>query len=127
MVAFIAGTICLSMPSINHVSIGMTRTDMNNTELSGRIERSNKILQAFTSATKIYPVMDMTKSDIYEMLPVELREMSWSCRRPIYKDNTAISCNQCPTCKELEQINDRLNPNKRCPTLAEPEAATCPE
>ena len=108
IVSFISGTICLSMPSIKHIAIGMTKTDMENRELSDRVQRSSKILSAFTNATKIYPVKDMSKFEIYEFLPTELRNLTWSCRTPIYKDGKAISCDQCPTCKTMKEIDDKL-------------------
>ena len=37
IVSFMAGNICLAIPSIKHIAIGMTSTDLNNTTLSDRI------------------------------------------------------------------------------------------
>lgn len=104
IVAFVAGSICLSMPFIKHIAIGMTSTDLNNQTLSNRIVRSQKILDAFTTATKIYPVKDMTKKEIWESLPDEIKELTWSCRTPRYKDGIPLRCNRCNTCKELEKL-----------------------
>ena len=108
IVAFISGTICLSMPSIKHIAIGMTKNDTEGPSLTSRIERSTKIISAFTAATKIYPVMNMSKREIYESLPSDLRDLTWSCRTPIYKDNTAISCDKCSTCESLEEMKKEV-------------------
>jgi len=111
IVSFIAGTICLSIPSIKFVAIGMTATDLSNPDLSNRIVRSNNVFKAFTEATKIYPVKNMTKLQIYNMLPVEIRNLTWSCRTPIYVNNFAYRCNKCMTCIELMKVetHDKLN------------------
>lgn len=104
IVAFIAGTICLAMPCIKNVAIGMTATDMTNSELSERITRSNAILKAFTNATKIYPVKHLTKSQICDMLPTEIKNLTWSCRTPVYINGIANKCNKCMTCLELKKV-----------------------
>lgn len=108
IVSFISGTICLAMPSIKNIAIGMTKNDAEGPSLSARIERSTKILAAFTTATKIYPVIKMSKAEIYHMLPTKLRDLTWSCRTPIYRDNTAVSCDVCPTCKSLEKMKEEV-------------------
>lgn len=102
--SFMSGSICLSMPSIEKVAIGMTKSDMRG-GLSRRIERSNKIFEAFGSnAKKVYPVSEMTKKEIFEMLPEDLRNLSWSCRTPIYENNDIKKCGRCKTCLELKRI-----------------------
>lgn len=102
--SFMAGAVCLSLKSIEHVAIGMTKSDMS-TRLSTRIERANKIFNAFDSkASKIYPVSEMTKKEIYEMLPKDLRDLSWSCRTPIYEEDDIKKCGKCKTCLELKRI-----------------------
>lgn len=105
IVAFISGSMCLSMPYLKHVALGMTKTDISgNNSLRERIVRATKILEAFTPATKIYPVAEMSKAEIYKMLPAELRDLTWSCRTPIYQNSQAIPCNKCPTCLDLNKI-----------------------
>lgn len=100
--SFMAGTICAASPNLKEVAFGRTASD--NSEANGmsrRIERGNKILEALCSAKKIYPVMDLTKQQIWEMLPEELRNIAWSCRRPIYKDNEIVPCGGCITCHSM--------------------------
>ena len=40
--------------------------------------------------------------EIFDTLPEDLRNLTWSCRTPIYNNGIPIKCNKCPTCKELE-------------------------
>lgn len=99
---FFAGYVASVNPDIKKVAIGMQTNDANHSLEERRI-RANKILSAFTDAEKIYPVMNMSKREIYEMLPGSIRNMFWSCRRPIYKDNKIKPCGVCGTCVELKK------------------------
>ena len=98
---FIAGTICLSLRSIEEVAIGRTKSDLG---VDQRAERGTKILHTFNpNIKKIYPVGDMTKKQIYEMLPEKLRNLTWSCRTPIYEENHIKNCEKCKTCKDMKK------------------------
>ena len=56
----------------------------------------------------IFPIEDLSKQAVYEYLPSRLRDLTWSCRYPIYiNQNTAIECEVCPTCKSLKSIRGR--------------------
>jgi len=99
---FLAGYICSADPRIVKVAMGMQAND-NNQRLEERRIRGNKILSAFTNAEKIYPVLDLTKREIYDMLPESLRNMFWSCRRPIYTETSIKPCGQCNTCHKLRE------------------------
>ncbi|CAB4133299.1 queC 7-cyano-7-deazaguanine synthase [uncultured Caudovirales phage] len=98
---FFAGYICSANPNIVQVAIGMNATDSNHT-LEERRKRANAILAAFTSVEKIYPVLNMSKSEIYTSLPETLKDLFWSCRRPVYTDSGVNACGECKTCKQLE-------------------------
>jgi 7-cyano-7-deazaguanine synthase in queuosine biosynthesis len=104
---FIAGTICLSLPQIKTIAIGRTKSD-DSLDVEQRAIRGNKLLELFTTnVKKIYPVGHLTKHEIYNMLPKELRDITWSCRTPIYIDqNTIQECGKCKTCLELETIKN---------------------
>ena len=98
---FFAGYVASVNPDITKVAIGMQAHDANHS-LEERRVRANRILSAFTDAEKIYPVMDMSKREIYHMLPVSLRDMFWSCRLPRYSENNITSCGRCNTCVTLK-------------------------
>ena len=97
---FFAGYICSVNPSIVKVAMGMQANDGNHT-LELRRERADKILAAFTDVTKIYPVLNMTKREIQDSLPVTLKKMFWSCRHPVYTEKNIVPCGKCDTCHKL--------------------------
>lgn len=102
IMSFMAGFICDAKPSIKNVAIGLTKTDISSS-VNARIEKANKIFSAFCKATKIYPVKHLTKKEVWDLLPDDLRQLTWSCRTPIYKDNEIIPCNRCKTCFEMKK------------------------
>jgi 7-cyano-7-deazaguanine synthase in queuosine biosynthesis len=103
---FFAGYICSANPDIVKVAMGMQANDGNHA-LEDRRKRADKILAAFTDVKKIYPVLDMTKREIYDSLPASLRNMFWSCRRPIYKEKSIAPCLKCDTCVKLREQSIR--------------------
>jgi 7-cyano-7-deazaguanine synthase in queuosine biosynthesis len=99
---FFAGYICSVNPDIKKVAMGMQANDANQT-LEDRRVRANNILRAFTDAEKIFPVETMTKREIYDMLPASLRNLFWSCRRPVYTEKSIAPCGKCDTCVKLRE------------------------
>jgi len=99
---FFAGYICSVNPDIKKVAMGMQANDANQS-LEDRRVRANNILTAFTSAEKIFPVETMTKREIYDMLPESLRDVFWSCRRPVHKEKSIAPCGKCDTCVKLHE------------------------
>ena len=98
---FFAGFVCSVNPDIVQVAMGMQANDANQS-LEERRKRADKILAAFTDVKKIYPVMYMTKREIYDMLPESLRNKFWSCRHPVYTEKTIAPCGRCDTCQKLK-------------------------
>ena len=105
-VNFFAGYICSANPNIVTVAMGMQANDGNHS-LELRRNRADAILAAFTDVKKIYPVLNMTKREIYDSLPESLRNMFWSCRRPIYKEKSIAPCGRCDTCVKLREQSIR--------------------
>jgi hypothetical protein len=99
---FFAGYICSANPNIVRVAMGMQANDTNHS-LELRRKRADKILAAFTPVSKIYPVLDMTKREIYDSLPDSLKNMFWSCRRPVYSEKNIAPCLKCDTCVKLRE------------------------
>lgn len=102
MTNFFAGYIASVNPDIKKIAVGMQSNDGSNNLPERRI-RADKILSAFTDVGKIYPVMDMSKREIYDMLPETLRNAFWSCRRPIYTEKNIAPCGKCDTCVKLRK------------------------
>ena len=109
-VSFFAGFACSVDPAIVHVAIGMNSADshIDSHSLVDRRRRADDILAAFTNVTKIYPVSDLSKREIYLMLPESLRDLFWSCRTPEYNYDLFLNkhvtkeCGTCETCKQLK-------------------------
>ena len=80
----------------------MQANDTNHA-LEERRKRADKILSAFTDVKKIYPVLDLTKREIYDTLPESLRDIFWSCRTPIYAEKSIAPCLKCDTCVKLKE------------------------
>ena len=99
---FFAGYICSVNPNIKKVAMGMQANDTSHS-LEDRRKRANAILAAFTPVEKIYPVLDMTKREIYASLPNTLKNMFWSCRRPVYSEKNIAPCLKCDTCVKLRE------------------------
>jgi 7-cyano-7-deazaguanine synthase in queuosine biosynthesis len=99
---FFAGYICSANLNIVKVAMGMQANDGNHS-LEERRKRADKILAAFTPVGKIYPVLDMTKREIYDGLPDTLKNMFWSCRRPVYTEKNIAPCGKCDTCVKLKE------------------------
>ena len=99
---FFAGYICSVNPHIKKVAMGMQANDHNHSLEERRI-RANNIFTAFTDAEKIFPVLEMSKREIYDSLPESLRDMFWSCRRPMYSEKNIAPCGRCDTCAKLRE------------------------
>ena len=99
---FFAGFIAHNDSRIRKIAMGMTANDANQ-RLEERRRRANTILSAFTGVEKIYPVLTMTKKQIYLMLPETLRDLFWSCRTPVYTDTEIKPCGHCHSCVELRK------------------------
>lgn len=99
---FFAGYVASVNPDIKKVAMGMQANDANQ-RLEERRVRANKILSAFTDAEKIFPVLTMTKREIYDMLPESLRNLFWSCRHPVYSEKNIAPCGKCDTCRKLKE------------------------
>jgi 7-cyano-7-deazaguanine synthase in queuosine biosynthesis len=99
---FFAGYICSADPNIVKVAMGMQANDHNHS-LELRRKRADAILAAFTDVKKIYPVLDMTKREIHDSLPDTLKNMFWSCRRPVYTEKNIAPCGRCDTCVKLRE------------------------
>lgn len=107
---FIAGTICTSLPSIKKVAIGRTKSDLEEIAIISRAAVGTNILKILApNVEKIYPVEHMTKSEVYNSIPENLRNMTWSCRTPVYtSENKAEECGKCKTCVELYKVKNGI-------------------
>lgn len=62
--------------------------------------------------SKIDGPFDMRKVHIWESIPPELAEMTWSCRRPVTVDEDTKACNDCHACSSRANLNKQLESRK---------------
>ena len=114
--AFMAAQICrCTFKTYTHVAMGRTATDLETVHANfhERMRRAQAVVDAVyliektkTRPEYIFPVIDMTKKEIWEMLPEDLRQHTWSCRFPTLDEKSNwIPCNECPTCKEIQDVH----------------------
>jgi 7-cyano-7-deazaguanine synthase in queuosine biosynthesis len=111
--AFMAGNIAVARKDIRQIAMGRTKTDIDagGDNFKQRMARAQNVFQAVYSLEPetvpdyIFPVINMTKQEIWQMLPPPVRAASWYCRHPAYQENgSALACQQCNTCKEVAEF-----------------------
>lgn len=58
--------------------------------------------------SKIDGPFGMRKVHIWESIPLELAEMTWSCRRPVKKGDQTQACNDCHACASRESLKEQI-------------------
>jgi len=111
--AFTAANIAVARKDVRQIAMGRTKTDVDSggTNFQHRMQRAQQVFQAVyaleTEAVPdyIFPVINMTKHAIWQMLPAPVQQASWYCRHPQYQqDGSALPCKQCITCKEVTEF-----------------------
>jgi len=111
--AFMASNIAVARKEVRQIAMGRTKTDIDKGGESflQRMERAQRVFRAVyylepePLPTYIFPVINMTKKEVWEMLPNEVQDATWYCRHPDYsEEGDAIRCGQCITCKETAEF-----------------------
>jgi len=55
----------------------------------------------------LWPLARLKKIDIYQSIPEELAELTWSCRKPVREFDAFRPCGQCHACSSRAEV-DRL-------------------
>lgn len=112
---FMAANIITADPSIRYVATGRTKSDREGPAAQANRFNADRGLEIFHATLPlkhrferdyIYPVAHLTKKEVWQMLPPELRKMAWSCRQPVIKGKTFVPCGRCAACKSLQKITD---------------------
>ncbi len=113
--AFFAGNISAARKDIGFIAMGRTKTDVESggDNFMKRMERAQAIFKGVLSLEEnatpeyIFPVVNQTKGAIWQMLPPEVRQNTWWCRRPIYPENAnPRPCGKCITCKDVKKMSN---------------------
>ena len=114
--AFMSANLALNDRSIRHVAMGRTKTDVEEGgfNFNQRMERAQRIFKGVLSLDEIeigyiFPVIDFSKQELWEMLPEWVRRHVWSCRRPLYNSQgEPKACGRCITCKDMAKHTPEL-------------------
>ena len=105
VVNFIAGNLIQRFPFIQKVALGVTKDDDINTRDITAANQAVALFALFSdTAAKVYPVRTMSKQEIYDMLPVDLRKLAWYCRTPNKVNDKYIPCGGCHSCIAMIEI-----------------------
>jgi 7-cyano-7-deazaguanine synthase in queuosine biosynthesis len=72
--------------------------------IDARVKRSREIFHATAGTDAIdwfMPLKDMNKQQIWNFIPTELADLSWSCRKPVMVNEQPTPCMECHACKSL--------------------------
>ena len=109
-IAFVACQVAIDTPGCDRVAIGALSRDTDIENRSARQRRVFDEMYACYRARKLgepsvewhYPVYRRTKEELAQALPAGLRELTWSCRRPLVERSGAGSryrpCGACKAC-----------------------------
>ena len=102
ILAFVTAGMIMENQNYEAIAIGMNKDDKQRISF---VPSAPTIVRAivpplYKIPPKIYPVEKMTKKEIYNFLPEDLRSLTWSCRTPVNDK----PCGNCYTCNELRPI-----------------------
>jgi 7-cyano-7-deazaguanine synthase in queuosine biosynthesis len=114
VVCFMAAQVCLAKPQIKHVGLAVTKDDLDGPQddsTLARIWEAPKIFDAslylfpeqIPRPTFIYPTQKLTKQQLWNSLPKNIQQMTWSCRIPVWENGIPQKCGKCHTCKKRKE------------------------
>ena len=109
-VTYMSALIIRQFPEIDCVIVSAIADDSLNPEMEERRIVSRHIFKSFFLGRQMphvdMPLANMTKEQVIDILPSELLELTWSCRKPkIDRDNNYIRCGKCHTCISIESVS----------------------
>ncbi len=105
-IAFVACQVAIDTPGCTRVAVGSLARDTDIVNRSARQRRVFETLYECYRARKlgepevrwVYPVYDCSKTEIAALIPPEIRDLAWSCRRPVAVSGGYKPCGTCKAC-----------------------------
>jgi len=105
-IAFVACQVAIDTPGCTRIAVGSLARDTDIVNRSARQRRVFETLYECYRARKlgekhvewITPVFDCSKAEIAALIPPEIRELTWSCRRPVAVPGGYRPCGACKAC-----------------------------
>jgi 7-cyano-7-deazaguanine synthase in queuosine biosynthesis len=102
-IAFVACQVAIDTPRCERIAIGALATD---TDIANRTARQKRVFEAMYECYRarklgeprvqlVFPVYDTPKAELAAALPQELRDLTWSCRRPLEGYRPCGACKAC--------------------------------
>ena len=111
MYYFMAANMVINDPSIKQIAVGFVKEELLEPDPVHRLNKGRDVFyeclpeEIRFQHQLIFPLRDTSKVDAWNLLPEELRNLTWSCRRPVYKDNKAYRCLKCKPCKFMHELS----------------------
>ena len=114
-IAFVACQVAIDTPRCTRIAVGSLSRD---TDIVNRSTRQRQVFDAMYACYRarklgepevkwIYPVYDCTKPQIFALVPREIRDLTWSCRRPVDAGGGAFrACGRCKACLARGEVSD---------------------
>jgi len=105
-IAFVACQVAIDTPGCTRVAVGSLSRD---TDIANRAARQRRVFEVMYECYRarklgeprvewIYPVYECSKADIAALVPAEIRDLTWSCRRPVPVPGGFRACGTCKAC-----------------------------
>ena len=108
IVTHIAACIVNVDDSYEYVTTGITKSEMEREATRIRQKNAKDLFNLMVTQGKrtkpvelLWPLLDLTKREIYNMIPQYMRDNYWSCRLPKYINGVPHECRKCPSCMHL--------------------------
>ena len=117
-VAYVACQVAIDTPGCTRIAVGTLAQDTDVFNRSVRQRRVFEIMYDCYRARKlgenkvewIYPVYGMSKAELAASLPVDLLELTWSCRTPLRTHGGFRPCGECKACWARRVVPTTVRP-----------------
>ena len=117
-VAYVACQVAIDTPGCNRIAVGTLARDLDEMKRSV-CEAQRRVFAAMYECYRlrklgeprvdwVYPVYSLSKPQIASFLGPELRDMTWSCRRPLRLATGYQRCGICKPCRARIDISATL-------------------
>lgn len=111
-IAFVACQVAIDTPGCNRVAVASLARDTDIENRSARQRRVFEVMYECYRARKlgepevqwVYPVYHASKAELAAALPAELKDLTWSCRRPVRQGAGFQPCGACKACLARQGI-----------------------
>ncbi|MFY9317321.1 MAG: hypothetical protein WAO95_17420 [Burkholderiales bacterium] len=118
-IAYAACQVAIDTPGCERIAVGTLAADLD--EQKRKVSASQRrVFDAMYACYRerklgsadlrwIYPVYDLTKTQVVASLPQALRAVAWSCRRPVATADGFRICGECKPCRRRREVSAELD------------------